>query len=347
MKARTLAALAAVGILVGAGTPRAQPTVRPAVDSTFARLVQQLSEPAGYFDSDNIISNETSYLHVLDALKRLGVQSGGGVYVGVGPDQNFSYIAAIHPSLAFIIDIRRDNLLEHLLFKALFARARHRVEYLALLTGKALPANADAWSRRSLADIIAFIDSAHVDPAPAAVRRVIDSTIVSFGVPLSPEDRATIERYRTAFVTGGLDVRFSSLGRNNALNYPTLRRMLLETDRGGRQASYLASEEAFQFVKGMQQADRVVPVVGDVAGLKALPAIASYIAARHERVTAFYISNVEQYLMRDGTFGRFAQNMKLLPRDERTVIIRSVFAAGRFGGVHPLWMPGYNSASLL
>ena len=43
----------------------------------------------------------------------------GGVYVGVGPNQNFTYIAAIRPELAFIVDIRRQNLLEHLLFKVL------------------------------------------------------------------------------------------------------------------------------------------------------------------------------------------------------------------------------------
>ena len=93
-------------------------------DSAFARLVQRLSEPGGYFDSDNLISNETSYLHVLDGMRRLKVQ--GGAYIGVGPDQNFSYIARIRPTTAYIIDIRRDNLLLHLLFKALFARSTTR-----------------------------------------------------------------------------------------------------------------------------------------------------------------------------------------------------------------------------
>jgi hypothetical protein len=34
-------------------------------------------------------------------------------------DQSFSYIAAIRPAVAFMIDIRRDNLLMHLMFKAL------------------------------------------------------------------------------------------------------------------------------------------------------------------------------------------------------------------------------------
>ena len=35
----------------------------------FAALSARLSEPGGYFDSDNLISNETSYLHVLGKLR--------------------------------------------------------------------------------------------------------------------------------------------------------------------------------------------------------------------------------------------------------------------------------------
>src|SRR2546426_12768429 len=94
----------------------------------FAALSARLSEPGGYFDSDNLISNETSYLHVIGKLRELGVS--GGVYVGVGPDQSFSYIAKIRPKMAIIIDIRKDNLLQHLLFKAMFGRSRSRIEYL-------------------------------------------------------------------------------------------------------------------------------------------------------------------------------------------------------------------------
>ena len=89
------------------------------------RRSRRLSEPGGYFDTDNLISNERSYLQVVP-LERAG--SGGGVYLGVGPDQNFSYIAACGPD-RFIVDIRRDNLLLHLLFKALLEQAHARVEY--------------------------------------------------------------------------------------------------------------------------------------------------------------------------------------------------------------------------
>src|SRR2546421_185138 len=91
------------------------------------RALAELPEEAGgYFDSDNIITNEASYLHVASQLEK--TRTHGGVYIGVGPDQNFSYIALIRPSYAVMLDIRRDNMLEHLLFKSLFGMARNRLE---------------------------------------------------------------------------------------------------------------------------------------------------------------------------------------------------------------------------
>ena len=87
--------------------------------ASFASRIEQLSEPEGEFDTDNLISNEQAYLDVIPALRAAGTS--GGAYIGVGPDQNFSYIASVRPAIAFIVDRRRDNLLLHLLFKALFA----------------------------------------------------------------------------------------------------------------------------------------------------------------------------------------------------------------------------------
>src|SRR5262249_14056089 len=69
----------------------------------FAQIVEKFSEPKGYFDSDNLISNEASYLHVMGKMRQMKVS--GGAYIGVGPDQNFSYIAQIRPAVVFITDI--------------------------------------------------------------------------------------------------------------------------------------------------------------------------------------------------------------------------------------------------
>ncbi len=138
----------------------------PATSATsFGGLIAGLSEPNGYFDTDNLISNEQSYLTVLPDIDRAGLR--GGAYIGVGPDQNFSYIAAARPAVAFIIDVRRDNLLLHLLFKALFSLARTRVEYLALLCGRPAPANIEAWRSKRIDALTAYVDQAGVPEAAA------------------------------------------------------------------------------------------------------------------------------------------------------------------------------------
>src|SRR6185503_15267290 len=119
--------------------------------------------------------------------------------------QNFSYIARVRPQVAFIIDIRRDNLLLHLLFKALFTRAQSRVEYLALLTGRAPPPVADSWKTADLKDIVAYVDGAKPSPEAAAIAARVRETIDGFGVTLSRSDRATIDRFHREFIGGGLD----------------------------------------------------------------------------------------------------------------------------------------------
>src|SRR5260370_3842153 len=124
--------------------------------TAFATRVAELSEPGGYFEADNLISNETSYLQVMSALRR--VPMAGGAYIGVGPDQNFSYIAQLKPSIAFIVDIRRDNMLLQLLFKALFQVSRTRVEYLSLLSGRPVPRSLDKWRDADINQLIAYVD---------------------------------------------------------------------------------------------------------------------------------------------------------------------------------------------
>jgi hypothetical protein len=316
---------------------------RPPGDSSFASLVGRLSEPNGYFDSDNIITNEVSYLHVASQLEKVGTH--GGVYIGVGPDQNYSYIAMIRPSIAFMLDIRRDNLLEHLLFKSIFAVARNRFEYLCLLLGKPVPADVDRWTGRPMTEVMAYLEKTPTSTAAAAVtRRASNDRIAGFGVALTARDREMIDRYRAQFVDEGLDTRYSSLGRNNRSNYPSFGQLINETDRAGRQRSYLADENAYQIVRQMELADRIVPVTGNVAGDKAVRAIGQYASEHNLRVSAFYISNVEQYLMnRDGGFENYAKNVKALPRDSTSVIIRSYF--GRMGMQHPLFVPAFGNLS--
>src|SRR4030095_8517915 len=101
-----------------APVPAAETLPQSIPDDVFRKLISTLSEPGGDFQSENLLSNETDFPQVMAKLKK--TVSPEGVYLGVGPEQNFNYIAAIQPRMAFIIDIRRQNLIEHLLYKALF-----------------------------------------------------------------------------------------------------------------------------------------------------------------------------------------------------------------------------------
>ena len=302
----------------------------------FASEIERLSEPEGSFDTDNLISNERGYLEVIPALVSGGVS--GGAYIGVGPDQNFSYIARIRPTTAYIIDIRRDNLLLHLLFKALFARSTTRVEYLCRLTGRAPPRDLTAWRRSTIAQVTAYVDA---QPATAAAASEIDAAVIAFGVPLSRADRDTIQRFHRSFIDAGLGLQFHTFGRQPQPYYPTFRDLLLATDASGHTWNYLASEDDFQFVKGLEARDAVIPVVGNIAGAHAMPAIAETIAARGIHVSAFYVSNVESYLYRDGQFARFVENVGRLPRGAHSVIIRSIFggAGASTSVVEPMSAP--------
>ena len=180
------AGVLAVSSPSGPGTAQSPGPRTAQAPGSFAGQIAALSEPGGYFDTDNLISNERSYLQVIPELQRAGVQ--GGAYIGVGPDQNFSYIAHIRPAMAFIVDIRRDNLLLHLLFKAIFAEARTRVEYLALLLGRPVPRPLDEWREAGIGRLVAYIDGVPVERQSVdALRLRLDGLVTRFGVALSPE----------------------------------------------------------------------------------------------------------------------------------------------------------------
>jgi hypothetical protein len=337
--ARSLIVLA-ISASVAFAAPLAAQAPARLDDSTFAALVARLSEPSGYFDTDNLISNEDSYLHVIGTLRRLGVR--GGAYLGVGPDQNYSYIAAVRPRVAFIVDIRRDNLLQHLLFKALFSLSRNRTEYLSALFGKAAPRDTAGWSTRSVGAIFDYVATAPGATAGAAdIRARVLLELRRSAIPLSAQDLATIARFHDAFIAQGPALRFNTFGRAPQPYYPDFRRLALETDLDGRQSSYLAREDDFRAVKSLHAANLIVPVIGDFAGTHALAGVAAWLRQHNETVSAFYTSNVEQYLFRDGGFTRFAGSVAALPRTARTVMIRSYFRGG-----HPQAVAGYHAVQI-
>ena len=339
---RGLIAGVAAALALSSCVPAPKPAPAPQQPG-FAELYHRLSERGGYFDSDNLISNETSYLHALDEMRRLGVK--GGAFIGVGPDQSFSYIAEIKPELAFMIDVRRDNMLQHLMFRSLFLRSQNRMEYLAALIGARVQGQVAAWTGQPIHQILAVLDTAKrtAEEFKRVSALVLDDARAS-GITLSAEDIATIERFHREFHDLGLQIRYTSKNRPPRLSYPTLRELILEKDRAGALASYLATEERWRTMQEMTKGNRVLLVTGDLAGERALRAIGDYVRERGLKVSAFYTSNVEQYLFQFGVFESFARNTLTLPFDSNAVIIRSYFARGR---PHFAAVPGHMSIQLV
>src|SRR5215510_10023529 len=105
-------------------------------DAEFWSMFTEFSETGGYFRSDNFVSNETAFQYVLKGLKQART---GGVYLGVGPDQNFTYIVAMQPKMAIIFDIRRQNAMQHLMYKALIEISSDRADFLSKLFSRKRP----------------------------------------------------------------------------------------------------------------------------------------------------------------------------------------------------------------
>lgn len=367
-----------IGVLVGAvfasgcdaATARApalsaQEALTP---DELASLVERISEPGGFFDTDNLISNETGYLNVMDALSVRAPE--GGAYVGVGPDQNFSYVAEVRPEVAFMVDVRRDNLLHHLLLKALVERSPTRVEFLSALHGVAPPESPAEWRDRTVAEVVAWVDSAWTargvsarpedEPTPgqavtdragggsdpgALAQDSVLATVARYAIPLTEEDLATIRRFHDAFVMAGPDLRFNSFGRAPRPYYPTYRQLVTETDVDGDRVSYLASAERYDVVRALHLANRIVPVVGDLAGPHALREMGEVMREMGVELTAFYASNVEFYLWRDRTLDAWLDNLRSLPAHPDAVLIRSYFS--NFGRGHPSAVRGYYATQII
>ncbi|HQR34446.1 MAG TPA: hypothetical protein PLK30_17025 [Blastocatellia bacterium] len=312
----------------------------------FAQLVAKLSERAGYFGSDNLVSNELSYQHVLGTLEEMNIS--GGVYLGVGPDQNFTYIAQIKPKLAIMLDIRRDALLQHLVFKSLFMMSRSRIEYLSNLFARPLPKDFKKWNDRQIRDLVDYFDRTPLDQKMAdKIKADMHKKIESFGLTLNQRDWETIDEIYQAFYTDCLETRYTIRDRPTGRFFPAYRDILLEKDLKGKQRNYLASEATFQVIKTMHDQNRIVPATGDISGIKALKSIGDYLKEINEKVSAFYVSNVEFYLFRQDTMSRFVENLKFLPIDSRSLLIRSYFNYAYYTNVHPQTVDNHFSVQLL
>lgn len=339
----SLATILAVA-LAPANSACAQELPSKLSDSTFWKLVTDYSEPGGYFRSDNFVSNEMAFQTVIPTLQR--TTRTGGVYLGVGPDQNFTYIVGIRPKLSFIFDIRRGNLEEHLLYKAVIEMSANRADFLSRLFCRLRPAGLD--NDATAATLL----GAYAGAAPSDtlyqknLREVRDWLTKHHGFALGDSDLAGIEYVYSAFSSAGpeLTYNFGSArgGRGGGFGrgMPTYAELMVQDDGAGVNRSYIANEANYKVLRDAELDNTIVPLVGNFAGDKAIRAVGAYLKERHATVTAFYLSNVEQYLWGgNGDDGRkFFGNVGALPLDSASTFIRAVF--GNRGGFGPGGMRG-------
>ena len=311
-------------LLVGGPAQAADDTLPANVaDADFWRLVTSFSERAGSFPSDNLLSNETSLQHVIPDLQR--TVKPGGVYLGVGPEQNFTYMVALRPKMAFIFDIRRGNLALHLIYKALFELSADRAEFVSRLFARPRPAGLSPDS--TVAEILEAVagvestESLYIEN----VRAVIKHLTKTHGFVLDAGDLLRLQHDYRAFHVHGPRIQYSS-SRNTGRrkSEPTYIDLMLATDRTGQLRGYLSSHEAFTFMKRLETDNLVVPLVGNFGGSKAIRAVGKFLKDKSATVSAFYVSNVEEYLQQDGLMPAFCGNVTALPIDEVSTFIRTV-----------------------
>ena len=324
-------------------------------DDAFWKLIENSSESGGSFQSENFLSNETGFQMVIPTLT-LRVKA-GGVYMGVGPEQNFTYIAAIRPKIAFLVDIRRQNMLEHMIYKALFEMSDNRADFLSKLFSRKRPAGL---SEASTPDQLLAAYRVAVTDDVAYTKNIQDITNLlvkkhKFG--LTNEDQLNIEHVYSVFRDWGPDINYNSgtlngRGRGGG-GMPNYVDVMTATDPQGQERSYLATEENYRFLRDFEGRNMLIPLTGDFGGKKAIRAVGEYLKAHGAVLGAFYLSNVENYLFQNqggpgnpnGGATSFYGNVATLPLDTSSTFIRSR-SGGAGGGIGGVSRPPNELASI-
>ncbi|MEQ1691945.1 MAG: hypothetical protein ABMA00_11705 [Gemmatimonas sp.] len=292
-------------------------------DAEYWKLLTDISEPGGYFRiTDNYTSNEPEIGRLYSMLRERGTT--GGVYIGVGPEQNLTYIAAIRPQMAFVIDIRRQAVVQHLMYKAIFEMATDRADFVSILFGKPRPIGIGPDAPiQTIWDAYVRVRS---DSALAArhFESIRTRLVTTHGFALDANEAEQLRTVYWAFFYWGpaITTRGAPGGRGGGNGSSFADLTGYSTDDSGVPRSFLATAEDYITVKNLHERNLIVPVSGDFAGPKALRAIGAWLTERSATVRAFYLSNVEQYLFQDGKQQTFYDNAATLPVDAASVFIR-------------------------
>jgi hypothetical protein len=340
MRVAGVISLMVLGLVVvgaSAGSPQATSSL-PArlTDAEFWRIFSEFSEPSGNYPFENFVTNEETIQDVMPVLTKF--TKPGGVYLGVGPEQNFTYAAGVKPKIAFIFDIRRQNAIVHLMYKALFEMSPTRADFVSRLFSIKTPEKLSPTVRPN-GLFLAFdglkADRTYYTENLAAIK----SNLAKHGFNLTADDLQKVEYIYDVFFRAGpqIDYTFASDFPQGMAPAPNYIQAMTDTDADKKQWSFLANEENYQFIRDMQLRNAFIPIVGDFAGPKAIRKVADYVKQHNATVSAFYVSNVEAYL--SGTAGAisrsmgspeklqaFYENAAALPMDRSSLFIRFIGA---------------------
>jgi hypothetical protein len=316
-------------LALGAGTAPAQTRTLPTelADSTFWRMVNTFSEPEQTFNTF-MVSNEPQYPTLIKSvLPFIPPAPKTGAYIGVAPEQNYHYIAALKPQIAFVLDIRRQAVIQHLMFKAVFELSPTRADFISLLFGRPKPAVvSDTLGAYMTWDAFWRIptDQARYEPTLA---RILDHLTKTHKFGLTTQDSSLMQYTYGAFFRSGPNlVSSGSAGAETATG--TFANITSSVDVDRVERSFLANNANYQVARSMHLKNLIIPVVGDFAGTHALRTIGQYLKDHGTPVTAFYVSNVETYLGREGKMPAFGANVATLPTHANSVLLRGIQPMG-------------------
>ena len=318
---RMIIALVSLLVLIVPSFIAADTLPRELSDEAFWRMVSDLSEESGSFRFE-YMSNEQQFQYVIPRLKEKNKP--GGVYLGVGPEQNFTYLAALQPKMAFIFDIRRQNMIEHLIYKAVFEMSSDRGDFVSLLFSRKAPSGlTDKTTAKALFQAFRGAPP-DLDLYRRNLQAIKDHLTKIHKFQLTGDDQASVDYIYRVFFDAGNAFSYTGTAYFGGFGGGTYADLMAATDENGQARSYLATEENFQIVREMHKKNLIVPVVGDFAGSKALRNVGRYIKDHGATVAAFYTSNVEQYLFQQGDeWSRFLTNVSTFPLDASSMFIRS------------------------
>ena len=220
-------------------------------------------------------------------------------YLGVGPEQNFTYIVALKPKMAFIVDIRRGNFDIQLIYKALFEMSTDRADFVSRLFSRPRP---DGLTAKSTAEEI-FTAVANVQATDTLysrnMRAIVNQLTKVHQFQLSSADILRMQHIYNAIYVYGPGIQYSTTtnaGRR-ITKEPTYAELMKEADEGGFEHSFLATEDAFAYMKTVRNRESPDPGDGRRRGTEgAAIGRPKYLSEQGAVISAFYISNVEEYL---------------------------------------------------